>query len=130
MRRPGRLALTPHRGPGGRPHIDIGATLVIDHSDNKADAASTWKKTFGHHPLLAFLDRPGVAGGGALAGVLRTGNAGSNTAGDDIIVLEQALKSLPARCRPDPDHPEDPDKPAVLVRCDDAAGRPAQHAAT
>jgi hypothetical protein len=101
-------------------HIDIDATLVIDHSDNKAGAAPTWKKTFGLHPLLAFLDRPEIAGGEALAGMLRTGNAGSNTASDHIIVLEQALACLPARWRPDPDHPDDPDKPAVLVRCDTA----------
>ena len=57
----------------------------------------TWKKTFGlHHPLLAFLDRPGdFAGGEALAGLLRAGNAGSNTASDHVIVLEQALAALP-----------------------------------
>ena len=101
-------------------HIDIDATLVIDHSDNKAGAAPTWKKTFGLHPLLAFLDRPQIAGGEALAGMLRTGNAGSNTASDHIIVLEQALAALPPRWRPDPDHPDDPDKPNVLVRCDTA----------
>ena len=101
-------------------HIDIDATLVIDHSDNKEEAAPTWKKTYGHHPLLAFLDRPEIAGGEALAGLLRTGRAGSNTAADHIAVLEQALTCLPTRWRPDPDHPEDPDKPAVLVRCDTA----------
>jgi len=106
--------------PGGWLHIDIDATLVIDHSDNKERAAPTWKKTYGHHPLLAFLDRPEIAGGEALAGLLRTGRAGSNTAADHITVLEQALAGLPARWRPDPDHPEDPDKPAVLVRCDTA----------
>ena len=76
----------------GQPlYIDIDATLVIDHSDNKAEAAPTWKKSFGHHPLLAFLDRPEVAGGEALAGLLRKGNAGSNTADDHITVLEQVV---------------------------------------
>src|SRR4029078_9865439 len=30
--------------PGGWLHIDIDATLVIDHSDNKQSAAATWKK--------------------------------------------------------------------------------------
>jgi len=99
-------------------HIDIDATLVIDHSDNKELAAPTWKKTYGHHPLLAFLDRPEIAGGEALAGLLRTGRAGSNTAADHITVLEQALASLPAAWRPD--HSGDPDKPSVLVRCDTA----------
>ena len=101
-------------------HIDIDATLVIDHSDNKAGAAPTWKKTFGLHPLLAFLDRPEIAGGEALAGLLRTGNAGSNTASDHIIVLKQALASLPAPWRPDPDHLDHPEAPKVLVRCDTA----------
>ena len=61
------------------------------------------RKTFGHHPLLAFLDRPEIAGGEALAGLLRTGNAGSNTAADHVIVLEQALAALPrAADRPRP----------------------------
>lgn len=98
-------------------HIDIDATLVIDHSENKVEAAPTWKKTFGLHPLLAFLDRPEIAGGEALAGLLRNGNAGSNTASDHIIVLEQALAALPRAWRPDP---LDPDAPQVLVRCDTA----------
>jgi hypothetical protein len=103
--------------PGQWLHIDIDATLVIDHSDNKDNAAPTWKKTFGHHPLLAFLDRPEIAGGEALAGLLRAGNAGSNTAADHITVLEQALQSLPVQWRPDPG---DPGAPRVLVRCDSA----------
>ena len=105
---------------GGWLHIDIDATLVIDHSDNKAGAAPTWKKTFGLHPLLAFLDRPDIAGGEALAGLLRNGNAGSNTASDHIIVLHQALASLPAAWRPNPDDPDNPEAPKVLVRCDTA----------
>jgi hypothetical protein len=104
--------------PAGAPlYIDIDATLVIDHSDNKAQASPTWKKSFGHHPLLAFLDRPEISGGEALAGLLRAGNAGSNTAADHITVLEHALAALPARWRPDP---KDPAAPAVVVRSDTA----------
>ncbi|MGE5289991.1 MAG: IS1380 family transposase [Micromonosporaceae bacterium] len=106
--------------PSGWLHIDIDATLVIDHSDNKAGATPTWKKSFGLHPLLAFLDRPEISGGEALAGLLRTGNAGSNTASDHIIVLEQALAALPEAWRPDPSRGDDPDKAQVLVRCDTA----------
>ena len=102
---------------GGWRHLDIDPTLVIDHSDNKQDAAPTGKKTFGHHPLLAFLDRPEIAGGEPLAGLLRPGNAGSNTAADHITVLKQALASLPARWRPELG---DPAAPKVLVRCDSA----------
>jgi hypothetical protein len=101
-------------------HIDLDATLVIDHSDNKELATPTWKKTFGLHPLLAFLDRPQIAAGEALAGLLRTGRAGSNTAADHITVLHQALASLPPSWRPDPDRSGDPDAPKVLVRCDTA----------
>ena len=42
--------------------IDLDATITIAHSE-KVSAAKTWKKTFGFHPLLAYLDRPEVAGG-------------------------------------------------------------------
>jgi Transposase DDE domain group 1 len=54
-------------GPGGELRIDFDATISIAHSE-KQNAAATWKKTYGFHPLLAFLDRPEVAGGEALAG--------------------------------------------------------------
>lgn len=97
--------------------IDIDATITIAHSD-KQNAAKTWKRTFGFHPLLAYLDRPDVAGGEALAGILRPGSAGSNTAADHIAILTLALSALPAHARPDP---EDPRAPRVTVRTD-AAG--------
>jgi Transposase DDE domain group 1 len=98
-------------------HLDVDATITIDHSDNKENAAATWKKTFGHHPLLVFLDRPDIAGGEALAGLLRAGNAGSNTTADHISVLDQALASLPASHRPDSDNT---DGPQILIRSDSA----------
>ncbi|MDT5257106.1 MAG: hypothetical protein QOD10_2186 [Mycobacterium sp.] len=98
-------------------HLDIDATITIDHSDNKEKAAPTWKKTFGHHCLLCFLDRPGIVGGEGLAAMLRPGNAGSNTAADHVRVLRWALESLPPDWRPDPD---DPGGPKILVRCDSA----------
>jgi hypothetical protein len=97
--------------------IDFDATITISHSEGKENAAKTWKKTFGMHPLLAFLDRPEVSGGEALGGLLRPGNAGSNTAADHIIVLEQALASLPEYARP---RPGDPDSPRVVARSDSA----------
>ncbi len=79
--------------------LDFDATITIAHSE-KENAAATWKRTFGFHPLLCFLDRSDVAGGEALAGVLRAGNAGSNTAADHITVLDMALAALPAHVRP------------------------------
>jgi hypothetical protein len=103
--------------PGGWLHLDVDATITIDHSDNKQDAAATWKRTWGHHPLLVFLDRPEIAGGEALAGLLRPGNAGSNTAADHVTVLRWALESLPAASRP---NPHDPGGQQILVRCDSA----------
>ena len=103
--------------PGDWLHLDVDATLTINHSDNKQRAAPTWKKTFGHHPLLVFLDRPEIAGGEPLAGLLRPGNAGSNTAADHVTVLRWALESLPAGYRPNPD---DPGAAQVLVRSNSA----------
>src|SRR5258708_29473027 len=83
-------------------HLDVDATITIDHSDNKQDAAATWKRTWGHHPLLVFLDRPDIAGGGALAGLLRPRNAGSDTAPDPPTGPGGAPESRPAAYRPDP----------------------------
>src|SRR5207248_3170930 len=100
----------------GELRIDFDATITIAHSE-KQNAAATWKKTFGFHPLLAFLDRPEVAGGEALAGLLRPGNAGSNTAADHVTVLDMALKQLPEDARP---RPGDPASPPVLARSDSA----------
>lgn len=96
--------------------IDLDATITVAHSE-KENAAATWKRTFGFHPLLAFLDRPDIAGGEALGGLLRPGNAGSNTAADHIQVLDMALASLPAHARPTPG---DPGGPRVLARSDSA----------
>ena len=67
--------------------------------------------------MLAFLDRPEIAGGEALAGLLRPGNAGSNTAADHVTVLGMALAQLPAQARP---RPGDPGSPRVLARSDSA----------
>jgi hypothetical protein len=79
---------------------------VVCHSEKEL-AAKTWKKSFGYHPLLCFLD----ATGEALAGLLRPGNAGSNTAADHIEVLDQALAQIPDVHRYGND---------ILVRCDSA----------
>jgi hypothetical protein len=102
--------------PGQELRIDFDATISIAHSE-KQNAAATWKKTFGFYPLLAFLDRPEVAGGEALAGLLRAGNAGSNTAADHVTVLDTALAALPEYARP---RPGDPSSPRVIARSDSA----------
>lgn len=85
--------------------IDIDATLIGSHSD-KQGAAGDYKGGWGFHPLLAYLD----ATGEALAGLLRPGNAGSNTAADHVTVLDDALAQLPV----------DPRRVEVVVRTDSA----------
>lgn len=104
----------PVRGAPLRLFFD--ASLLDAHSE-KENAAPTWKKGFGFHPLLCFLDRPEVAGAEGLAGLNRPGNAGSNTAADHIAVLDLALAALPTYFRP---RPKDPDSPEVLVSADSA----------
>jgi DDE family transposase len=86
--------------------LDVDATIVVCHSE-KGSAAKTWKKTFGYHPLLCFLD----ATGEALAGILRPGNSGSNTTSDHIQVLDLALAQIPDADRYGAD---------ILVRSDSA----------
>ena len=77
----------------------------------KEQAAPTWKKTFGFHPLAAFADHGAAGNGEPLAIMLRTGGAGSNTAADHIETTRLALAQLPRRqCR------------RVLVRTDSAGG--------
>jgi len=70
--------------------VDVDGTLLDAHSD-KQGAAGTYKRGFGFYPLLAFLDRPDGTGE-ALAGLLRPGNAGSNTAADHIEVMGLAAR--------------------------------------
>ena len=57
----------------------------------KEQAAPTWKKTFGFHPLTAFADHGSQGSGEPLAIMLRPGNAGSNTAADHIETTKLAL---------------------------------------
>jgi hypothetical protein len=72
--------------------LDIDATLVEVHSENKEGTAPTYKRGFGFHPMLCFAD----ATGEALAARLRPGNAGANTITDHLAVLDDAVAQLPA----------------------------------
>ena len=86
--------------------IDLDATLITSHSE-KEGAAGTFKGGFGFHPLLAYGDETGEA----LAGELRPGNAGANTAADQIRVAEQAVGQIPV---------EHVESIALLLRVDSA----------
>lgn len=74
--------------------IDLDATLIVAHSDDKDGAGKTYKRTWGHHPLNAYLDR-GDGHGESLTGLLRPGNAGANNAADHISVFDAARAQLP-----------------------------------
>jgi hypothetical protein len=73
--------------------IDLDATLVTAHSE-KEHAAPTFKRGFGFHPLLAFVDHGQAGTGEPLHLKLRPGNAGSNTAADHITVTKKTLAQL------------------------------------
>jgi hypothetical protein len=95
---------------GGLVTVDIDATIVTACSA-KEQAAATWKKTYGHHPLTVFADHGAEGTGEALAVLLRPGNAGSNTAADHIEAARLALAQLPRRLRR-----------RVLIRTDSGGG--------
>jgi len=106
-------ALAGDRAPGADGSlvtVDIDATIVLAHSE-KEKAAPTWKKTYGFHPLAAFADHGAGAGGEPLAILLRSGNAGSNTAAEHIEVTKLALAQLPPKVRR-----------RVLIRTDSGGG--------
>ncbi len=78
---------------GARPEaitLSIDATLLGAASE-KEGAAGNYKGGFGFHPLLCYLDETSEP----LAGILRPGNAGANTASDHFEVLQLALEQLP-----------------------------------
>jgi hypothetical protein len=106
-------ALAGGAAPGGDGEpviIDLDATIVIAHSD-KDQAAPTWKKTFGFHPMTAWADHGQQGNGEPLAIVLRPGNAGPDTAADHVEATRLALAQLPRRLRG-----------RVLVRADSGGG--------
>jgi hypothetical protein len=78
---------------GGVTCIRLDATVIPAHSDK--EGAEPNFKGFGHHPLLAFCDNTGEP----LAGQLRPGSAGSNTAADHIALAGAAIAALPPKYR-------------------------------
>lgn len=97
---------------GGQVTVDLDGVLVVAHSD-KQDAAPTWKKSYGHHPLRGFFDHGAGGTGEPVAALLRPGNAGSNTAADPITANRLALAQLPKKYRRGR---------RTLIRCDSGGG--------
>jgi hypothetical protein len=77
-------------GAPDRVTIDLDATLLAAHSE-KEGAAGNFKGGYGFHPMLAYCDETREA----LAGALRPGNAGANSAADQIEVADAALQQIP-----------------------------------
>jgi hypothetical protein len=90
--------------------VDLDATLIGAHSD-KEGATPNFKRGYGFHPMMAFVDH-GVGGTGEpLAAMLRPGRANASDAADQIAVLDAALTQLPEAVRD-----------RVLVRGDTGSG--------
>jgi hypothetical protein len=77
------------KGVRGRQHLAHLAANLCEFE--KEQAAPTVNGGFGYHPVLAFLDNTNEA----LAGILRPGNAGANTAGDHITVTAWRWRRSP-----------------------------------
>jgi hypothetical protein len=94
------------RGAPERLTLDVDATLITAHSE-KEKAAGNYKRGYGFHPLQVYLDETRES----LGGILRPGNAGSNTADDHVAVLDLALAQIPV---------EHVEALEILVRADTA----------
>jgi hypothetical protein len=102
-----------HRSPVGeigQVVIDVDATLIGAHSE-KEQASPNFKRGFGFHPMLAFLDHGEGGTGEPLVAMLRPGKASANDAADQTAVLDAALAQLPDEVRS-----------RVLVRGDTGSG--------
>jgi hypothetical protein len=89
--------------------VDVDATLVTAHSE-KESAAPTYKRGFGFHPLLAYLDHGADGTGEGVAALLRPGNANAGTAVDHLRMLDLIEEQLTAS-----------ERDRLVVRTDTAA---------
>lgn len=98
--------------------LDIDASLVEVHSENKEGTGANYKGGYGFHPMLCFAD----ATGEALAAVLRPGGAGANNIADHLEVLDAAVAQLPAHVAVGHRDGDSADlvRRAVMVRTDSA----------
>ncbi len=110
-----RSAATTGNGPV---ILDLDASLVEIHSENKQGTAANFKRGFGFHPMFCFAD----ATGEALAAELRPGNATANDVADLHRVLDAAISQLPDEVAAGHGSGDDPElvTRAVLVRSDSA----------
>ena len=98
--------------------LDIDASLVEIHSENKEGTAPHYKGGYGFHPMFCFAD----ATGEALSSILRPGNAGANTVADHVSVLDGAIGQLPREFAVGHGHRDAAElvRRSVIVRADSA----------
>jgi Transposase DDE domain group 1 len=108
-----RAVVWQHRCPVaavGEVVLDLDATLIGAHSE-KEGATPNFKRGYGFHPMMAFVDHGAGGTGEPLAAMLRPGRANASDAADQIAVLDAALAQLPEGLRQ-----------RVLVRGDTGSG--------
>jgi hypothetical protein len=100
--------------------LDVDATLVEIHSENKQGTGANYDGGFGFHPLFCFADGTGDA----LSGLLRPGNAAANNTSDLLAVVDDAVSQLPAAVAAGHQSSDDPAlvERRVVVRSDSAGG--------
>ncbi len=100
--------------------LDLDASLIDIHSENKEGTAANYKHGFGFSPMFCFAD----ATGEALAGLLRPGNATANSIADQLAVLDAAIAQLPPPIAAGHRRGDEPAKARrpVQVRADSAGG--------
>jgi hypothetical protein len=98
--------------------LDVDASLVTIHTEEKSGTGPTYKGGWGFHPLLVFADGTGEC----LSGTLRPGNAGANTVADHVVVLDEAIDQLPDEIAVGHHDGDDPSLVArdVTIRSDSA----------
>ena len=100
--------------------LDVDASLVEIHSENKEGTAAHYRGGFGFHPLFCFAD----ATGEALGARLRAGNAAANDTADLLAVVDDAVSQLPTNIAVGHRPGDDPNlvERDVVVRSDSAGG--------
>jgi hypothetical protein len=100
--------------------VDLDASLVEIHSENRDGAAPHFKGGYGFHPMMCFAD----ATGEALAGELRPGNAAANDSADLLGILDRGIAQLPAHIGTGHTRGDDRGlvERRVVVRSDSAGG--------
>ncbi len=100
--------------------LDVDASLVEIHSENKDGAAAHFRGGFGFHPLFCFADGTGDV----LSGMLRPGNAAANDTTDLLAVVDDAVSQLPPDIAAGHQRGDDAELVTrrVVVRSDSAGG--------